>query len=82
MDELKKIKKKYGEEFMHLCKKLFPTVLEQEGRLYEILSSLFSGNCKTLYEDIEGVGLKNIFKILIKYNFALLNEKEFMSLSM
>ena len=49
--ELKKIKKKYGEKFMHLCREIFPTILEQEGKLYEILTSTFGDNCKTLYED-------------------------------
>ena len=50
--ELKKIKKIYGEKFMHLCRELFSTILEKEGKLYEILSSSFSENCKTLYDDI------------------------------
>lgn len=50
-EELKKIKKKFGEKFMHLCRELFPTILEQEGKLYEILTSTFGDNCKTLYED-------------------------------
>ena len=50
--ELKKIKKKYGEKFMHLCREIFPTILENEGELFEILTGVFSDNCKTLYEDI------------------------------
>ena len=60
--ELKKIKKTYGENFMKLCRSLFPTILEQEGRLYEILSSSFSENCKTLYEDIVNEGIEEDFK--------------------
>lgn len=60
--ELKKIKKVYGESFMKLCRSLFPTLLEQEGRLYEILSSSFSENSKTLYEDIVREGLEERFK--------------------
>ena len=60
--ELKKIKKAYGENFMKLCRSLFPTLLEQEGRLYEILSSSFSRNSKTLYEDIENEKLEEEFK--------------------
>ena len=40
-NELKKIKKTYGENFMKLCRNLFPTLLEQEGRLYEILATSF-----------------------------------------
>lgn len=50
--ELNKIKKIYGERFAKLCRELFPTILEQEGALYSILTSKFSENCKTLYEDI------------------------------
>lgn len=37
-DELKKIKKLYGEEMMHVCRKLFPTILEKQGFLLKILS--------------------------------------------
>ena len=40
--ELKRIKKLYGENFMHLCRSLFPTLLEQEGLLTKVLKSLFS----------------------------------------
>ena len=40
-NELKKIKKLYGEKFMHLCRELFPTILEKEGALTEILNSTF-----------------------------------------
>jgi len=36
-DELKQIKKIYGEEMMHLCRGLFPTILLQEGLLLSIL---------------------------------------------
>ena len=36
IDDLKAIKKLYGEEFMKLCKKLFPTILEQKGKLIKI----------------------------------------------
>ena len=63
--ELKKLKKMYGENFMKLCRSLFPTLLEQEGRLYEILSLSFSDNCKTLYEDIVKAGSEEEFKSYI-----------------
>ena len=63
--ELKKIKKKYGENFMKLCRELFPTILEKEGRLYEILTSTFSDNCKTLYEDLTKENLQYGFKDFI-----------------
>lgn len=36
-DELKRIKKIYGEEMMHLCRELFPSILEKEGFLLSIL---------------------------------------------
>ena len=64
-NELKKIKKTYGENFMKLCRNLFPTLLEQEGRLYEILATSFSTNCKTLYEDITQAELEDEFKSYI-----------------
>ena len=50
-DELKKIKKKYGEELMHLCRKLFPTILETPNLLYSILEEHF-GFSKMLASDI------------------------------
>ncbi len=40
-EELKKIKKLYGEEMMHLCRDLFPDILEEEGTLLEILQDNF-----------------------------------------
>ena len=50
-EELKKIKKKYGEELMHLCRKLFPTILETPNLLYSILEEHF-GFSKMLASDI------------------------------
>ena len=50
-NELLKIKKYYGEEMMHLCAKLFPTILEKEGLLFEILKNNFAYS-KFLYQDI------------------------------
>lgn len=49
--DLKIIKKKYGEDMMHLCRKLFPTMLEEENRLSEILLQSFYPN-KSLCQDI------------------------------
>ena len=60
--ELKKIKKIYGEQFMHLCRSLFPTILEKEGLLLEILESSFSNNSPTLFQDIIDNGLEDSFK--------------------
>lgn len=74
--ELNKIKKVYGEKFMHMCRELFPTILEQEGKLYQILTSTFSDNCKTLYEDITAEGLKYGFKEYIYSKLDTENLKE------
>ena len=49
--ELDKIKNKYGEEMMHLCKNKFSTILETPELLYTVLSSRFDYN-KELYNDI------------------------------
>lgn len=61
-EELRKIKKIYGERFMHLCRSLFPTLLESEGKLLTILSMTFSNNSETLFEDITKNGLEEEFK--------------------
>lgn len=37
---------------MHLCRRLIPTLLEQEGLITQILESTFSTNSRTLGEDI------------------------------
>ena len=60
--ELNRIKKLYGEKFMHLCRSLFPTLLEQEGLLTEILKSSFATNSRTLYDDIVNNDLEEEFK--------------------
>lgn len=73
-EELKKIKKLYGEYFMHFCRKMFPTILEQEGKLYSILTSTFSENCKTLYEDIKRNLMEKEFKNAI-YEIASRDNK-------
>ena len=55
--DLKIIKKKYGENFSKLCRELFPSILENEGELVSIITSLFKEN-HFLYDD------------LIKYNMV------------
>lgn len=49
--DLKEIKDKYGESFAHLCRELFPTILEKDGALFSIISSKFSPS-HNLYRDI------------------------------
>ena len=58
---LKYLKKHYGEDFAKLCRKLFPTILEEEGVLKDIITSRF-GESRNLYNDIVSQGLENEFK--------------------
>ena len=39
VNDLKIIKKKYGEKFSKLCRDLFPSIIE-ENKLYEVLSNI------------------------------------------
>lgn len=41
-EELKKIKKLYGEAMMHLCRTLFPTILEEEGKVLNALQEILA----------------------------------------
>ena len=59
--DLIKIKNKYGEGMMHLCRKLFSTILEEEGKLFELISSHFVYS-KYLCDDIVNNKLEDIFK--------------------
>jgi len=74
--ELEKIKKIYGEDFMKLCRDLFPTILEQEGRLYEILTTSFAGNSRSLYEDIVINELEAEFKNFIYSKINVEDDKK------
>ena len=51
-NDLKIIKKKYGEKMMHFCRENFSTILEREGLLTQIFSNYFNEN-KSLYEDLK-----------------------------
>ncbi len=42
MDDLKYIKKHYGENFAHLCRSLFSTILQNEGMLSKLISESFA----------------------------------------
>lgn len=61
--DLLRIKKKYGEEMMHLCRKLFPTLLE-EGILASLLESHFYPSHE-LYRDIVSHSLVSSFRDFI-----------------
>lgn len=55
--DLKIIKKHYGESFAHLCRNLFPTILDKPGLLSNIIFSKFDAS-RSLYgevlKDLEG----------------------------
>lgn len=51
VDDLKIIKKKYGEKMMHLCRESFPSLLEYPGLLSKIMLEHFAEN-KFLYNDL------------------------------
>ena len=55
------IKKYYGEEFAHLCRELFPIILEKDGLLFSIISKEFAYN-KYLYSDLSENYLIEDFK--------------------
>ena len=74
MNDLKYIKKYYGENFAHLCRELFPTILENKGLLPIILTTKFAPN-KSLYNDILNEGLIDEFKSFI-YSFATNSDKK------
>ena len=70
-DDLTIIKKNYGEKMMHLCRSLFPTILEIPGKLSELLLDNFAPS-KFLYDDVSGYQIDN-FK---NYIYSLLDEKQ------
>lgn len=73
--ELENIKKVYGEKFAHLCRTLFPTILENEGLLLEILTSKFAPT-HSLYQDIINENQQENFCNLINYFHKQLTQKK------
>ena len=59
--DLRIIKKKYGEEMMHLCRRLFSTLLDEPGLLPKQMLKLFEPT-RFLYEDIVKNNLIDDFK--------------------
>ena len=64
MDDLKLIKKHYGENMMHLCRESFPTLLETEGLLWFALTKKFPYS-KNIADDIIEMNAQNEFKNII-----------------
>lgn len=71
-NDLDIIKKKYGENMMHLCRKLFPSILEEEGLLSTLLLTHFMP-CRFLYDDIVNNDKVADFK---DYIYSVQNKKE------
>ena len=74
LDDLKRIKKEYGENMSHLCRSLFPSILEKPGLLYHILSTHFAKS-KSLYGDITSEHKEYLFKEYI-YHFCDIEKEQ------
>lgn len=72
-NDLKIIKKKYGEKMMHFCRDLFPTILETEGLLPKLLMDNFNEN-HYLYDDIVKNEMQLEFKNFI-FNLVIKDDK-------
>lgn len=78
--DLKIIKKYYGEDFAKLCREIFPTILEKEGLLSDIILSKFAPN-SFLYQDItyhqlfKNILLKSYLDDFKNYIYNFVDEK-------
>ena len=70
--DLKWIKKHYGEKFSHLCRSLFPTILEKEGLLKKLIKDHFLPS-RELHYDIVNNNLTTPFSDYI-YSFAITDD--------
>ncbi|MDD3341504.1 MAG: hypothetical protein PHN72_04895 [Bacilli bacterium] len=77
-EELKKIKKLYGENFAHFCRSLFPEILEKEGTLLQLLTDHFAVS-RELYHDITETKKIDKFRSYIYSFIEPKNKKEFIS---
>ena len=63
--DLKYIKKHYGENFAHLCRELFPTILETPGLLQKVITDHFAPS-RSLADDIsESLEIRDAFKSFV-----------------
>lgn len=74
-NDLKIIKKKYGEDMMHFCRENFSSLLETEGLLSELLMDHFDPS-HILYDDIVSNALESDFKNYIYSLVAVENNNE------
>lgn len=70
-EELKLIKKLYGERMMRLCRTLFPTLLNTPFLLLNVLESHFAPT-RSLIDDIEDNHLEEEFKLFV---LSFINER-------
>lgn len=71
MDDLVKIRNKYGEEMMHFARKSFPSILETPGLLFNLFETHFAYS-KYLYNDIIENNYRESF---IAYIYSLIDMK-------
>jgi len=72
-DDLKIIKKKYGEKMMHLCRELFSTILDNKpGVLAQIMLETFEPS-HDLYDDLTRYSLETKFKNYLYNIYTSLN---------
>lgn len=74
-DELKQIKKIYGEEMMHLSRELFSGILEKEGTLLHILEKHLAPN-RMFAREIISNDLKSEFKNWI-YSYVDITKRDY-----
>lgn len=68
--ELRRIRKTYGEEMMHLCREKFQKILQSEGLLLRLLKENFATNSRNLGRDIKAGGEEKI-ALFVDYIFSL-----------
>ncbi|MBR5662705.1 MAG: hypothetical protein IKX00_03510 [Bacilli bacterium] len=74
-EDLKLIKKYYGEEMMHFCRSNFQSILEQPGKLFSILQDLFAYD-KNLIFDLPDSDLNAIQKLVFdRFKCPTINEE-------
>ncbi len=71
-EDLKIIKKKYGEKMAHLCREFFPTILETEGLFLKLMLEHFEPS-HDLYEDIISQNRDDEFK---NYIYSLVDVED------
>lgn len=80
-NDLKYIKKKYGEKMMHYCRECFPTILNVPGKLVEILNTHFYCVKDSLYNDIKENHKESEFNDFVYSNAGLKNEYDIRDVS-